>query len=113
MRRCRLQALIDQHGGADVLHGRRVRAPASAPGQAKLAAQPATPIADEVAGYDMLYSSGTTGPSQGHQEGASEGNPIDVPNPFLKLLCADMCGMASGQHLSVAGAALSRGSVAL
>ena len=29
--------------------------------KAALDAQPATPIADEVAGYDMLYSSGTTG----------------------------------------------------
>src|SRR5204863_208176 len=24
-----------------------------------------------------------------------EGNRIDVPNQFLKVLCADMCGMAS------------------
>ncbi|MEI4583966.1 AMP-binding protein, partial [Klebsiella pneumoniae] len=30
-----------------------------------LAAQPATPIADESAGYDMLYSSGTTGRPKG------------------------------------------------
>ena len=57
-----------------------------------LAAQPVTPIADQVAGYDMLYSSGTTGRPKGIKR-ASENNPIELPNPFLKILCANMCGM--------------------
>ena len=57
-------------------------------------AQPTTPIADEVAGYDMLYSSGTTGRPKGIKREAAR-NPIDLPNPFLKTLCAEMCGMNS------------------
>src|ERR1700722_2158377 len=57
-------------------------------------AQPTTPIADEVAGYEMLYSSGTTGRPKGIKREAAR-NPIDLPNPFLKTLCAEMCGMNS------------------
>ena len=54
--------------------------------------QPVTPIPDEVAGYDMLYSSGTTVRPKGIKK-EFEGKRIDAPNPFLLMLCANMCGM--------------------
>jgi fatty-acyl-CoA synthase/long-chain acyl-CoA synthetase len=57
-------------------------------------AQPVTPIPDQEGGYDMLYSSGTTGRPKGIKR-ESEHDPIDRPSPFLKVLCADMCGMNS------------------
>ncbi|WP_027543545.1 acyl-CoA synthetase [Bradyrhizobium sp. WSM2254] len=49
------------------------------------ALQPSTAIADEVAGYDMPYSSGTTGQPKGIKR-PFEGNPITVANRFLKKL---------------------------
>ena len=46
---------------------------------------PKTPIADESAGVDMLYSSGTTGRPKGVRQPLA-GLPIDAPNPLLFLV---------------------------
>ena len=43
--------------------------------------QPATPIADESGGADMLYSSGTTGRPKGIKPPLT-GAPIDAPTPW-------------------------------
>jgi len=59
---------------------------------AALAQQPKTPIADETAGADMLYSSGTTGRPKGVKP-KQQGNPITYINPLFKVLGCDMCGM--------------------
>lgn len=51
---------------------------------AALAAQPAERIADEMGGYDMLYSSGTTGRPKG-VETPFEREPIDATNPLIEV----------------------------
>lgn len=51
----------------------------------KLAAQPDTPIADERAGTDMLYSSGTTGRPKGVKVALPEDPAIAVPNTLVMI----------------------------
>jgi acyl-CoA synthetase (AMP-forming)/AMP-acid ligase II len=103
---CGARVVIATQRTADVLSGLAARAgglpayyltggelrPGFKSWHAAVAAQPKTPIADQVAGHDMLYSSGTTGRPKGIKRDPWS-SAIDVPNPFLKLLC-DMCGMA-------------------
>ena len=49
-----------------------------------VARQPATPIANQTAGHDMLYSSGTTGRPKGVLT-VSAPEPIDYDNPLLAI----------------------------
>lgn len=53
--------------------------------EAAFAAMPATPIADERAGCDMLYSSGTTGKPKGVRVPLPEDPAIGAPNSLLAL----------------------------
>ncbi len=46
---------------------------------------PETPIADEQAGTDMLYSSGTTGRPKGIRPPLEPGAPIDAPNVLTEI----------------------------
>ncbi len=95
-------ALVSDAPGAPLFYMLDEPAPGFRSWDREAGSQPTTPIADEVAGYDMLYSSGTTGRPKGIKR-AHEHNPIDVPNAFLKLLCEKMCGMnADSVYLSPA-----------
>ncbi len=58
-----------------------------------LADQPKTPIADQVAGYDMLYSSGTTGMPKGITPMVREAEPVATIPRIMSVLCGNMCGM--------------------
>jgi len=69
---------------------------------AALAAQPATPILDEIVGYDMLYSSGTTGRPKGVKP-QFKNEPLGTLSPLLQLLVQKMCGIdESSVYLSPA-----------
>jgi long-chain acyl-CoA synthetase len=56
-----------------------------APYEDAVTKMPTTRIADESAGSDMLYSSGTTGRPKGVRQ-PLQGLPIDAPNPLLFLV---------------------------
>jgi long-chain acyl-CoA synthetase len=60
--------------------------------EAARAAMPETPIADETAGSDMLYSSGTTGRPKGVKPALS-GGPIDAPNA-LQMMAQGLFGFS-------------------
>jgi len=57
-----------------------------------VAAMPDTPVADEVTGYAMLYSSGTTGRPKG-VERPFDGAPIGRILPMAELLCRKMSAL--------------------
>jgi len=58
--------------------------PGYGPWEAATACFPATPIADQTAGHDMLYSSGTTGQPKGVLP-VVEPQPIEFTNPLLAI----------------------------
>jgi len=62
---------------------------------------PAEPVADETAGADMLYSSGTTGRPKGIRVALS-GLPIDAPTPLMQIIAGYYGFTADGIYLSPA-----------
>jgi long-chain acyl-CoA synthetase len=67
-----------------------------------VASQPAAPVADQAAGEDLLYSSGTTGRPKGIAR-EWEARPIDHVLPIMPILCDGIMGMdAASVYLSPA-----------
>jgi acyl-CoA synthetase (AMP-forming)/AMP-acid ligase II len=66
-----------------------------------VARQPVTPLGDECAGADMLYSSGTTGRPKGVKPAATHG-PLTEPGTLLKLVQALFAPSAGSVYLSPA-----------
>ncbi|MBC7167173.1 acyl-CoA synthetase [Phenylobacterium sp.] len=113
MKDCEAQALITSAGVGPVVD----ELPALLPGvrlymvgearapyesfEAARAGMPETPIADETAGSDMLYSSGTTGRPKGIKPPLT-GGPIDAPNA-LSMMAEHIFGFPpDGVYLSPA-----------
>jgi len=69
---------------------------------AAIAAMPAAPIADEITGYAMLYSSGTTGRPKGVKRPFLD-EKLGTMLPIDEILCRRTCGMdADSVYLSPA-----------
>jgi long-chain acyl-CoA synthetase len=77
--------------------------PGFEPYRAARDAMPAEPIADQSAGADMLYSSGTTGRPKGVKSAlVGQGLPYDAPNP-LQMMGQALYGLtAEARYLSPA-----------
>ena len=112
VRDCGAKAFIASRGlaavAADVAPGERLvrlSVGGDIPGfegyEAAAGTMPATPIADETAGADMLYSSGTTGRPKGVRNPLS-GQPIDAPNPLVGLASMLFGANADSIYLSPA-----------
>jgi long-chain acyl-CoA synthetase len=69
-----------------------------------VAEEPPTPIADEIGGFDMLYSSGTTGRPKGVKP-RHPLEPLGDYSPNTRILVRDMCGI-DGQSIYLSPAPL-------